>query len=71
MVREAVVNAVMHRNYQHQQPVQLLRYSNRLEVQNPGYSLKTLENLGEPGSQWRNPVIASVLHEMGLASPYL
>ncbi|RLK48864.1 ATP-dependent DNA helicase RecG [Alkalispirillum mobile] len=67
VVREAVVNAVMHRNYQRQQPVQLLRYSNRLEVQNPGYSLKALENLGEPGSQWRNPVIASVLHEMGLA----
>ena len=67
VVREAVVNAVMHRNYQHQQPIQLLRYSNRLEVQNPGYSLKALENLGEPGSQWRNPVIASVLHEMGLA----
>ena len=67
VVREAVVNAVMHRNYQHQQPIQLLRYSNRLEVQNPGYSLKALENLGEPGSLWRNPVIASALHEMGLA----
>jgi len=67
VVREAVVNAVMHRNYQRQQPIQLLRYSNRLEVQNPGYSLKALDNLGEPGSEWRNPVIASVLHEMGLA----
>ncbi|MGM0553381.1 MAG: ATP-binding protein, partial [Pseudomonadota bacterium] len=67
VVREAVVNAVMHRNYQRQQPVQLLRYSNRLEVQNPGYSLKALEELGEAGSLWRNPVIASVLHEMGLA----
>ena len=67
VVREAVVNTVMHRNYLRQQPIQLLRYSNRLEVQNPGYSLKALETLGEPGSQWRNPVIASVLHEMGLA----
>ncbi|MBS3784873.1 MAG: putative DNA binding domain-containing protein [Anaerolineae bacterium] len=67
VVREAVVNAVMHRNYQRQQPIQLLRYSNRMEVQNPGYSLKALENLGEAGSQWRNPVIASVLHDMGLA----
>ena len=67
VVREAVVNALMHRNYRRQQPVQLLRYSNRLEVQNPGYSLKALESLGEPGSQWRNPVIANVLHDMGLA----
>lgn len=67
VVREAIVNAVMHRNYQRHQPIQLVRYSNRLEVSNPGYSLKAMEHLGEPGSEWRNPVIASVLHEMGLA----
>lgn len=67
VVREAIVNAVMHRNYQRQQPIQLRRYSNRLEVQNPGYSLKPMDHLGEPGSLWRNPVIATVLHEMGLA----
>jgi ATP-dependent DNA helicase RecG len=67
VVREAIVNAVMHRNYQRHQPIQLVRYSNRLEVSNPGYSLKAIEQLGEPGSEWRNPVIASVLHEMGLA----
>jgi ATP-dependent DNA helicase RecG len=67
VVREAVVNAVMHRNYQRQQPIQLIRYSNRLEVSNPGYSLKPVERLGDPGTEWRNPMIASVLHEMGLA----
>ena len=67
VVREAIVNAVMHRNYQRHQPTQLVRYSNRLEMSNPGYSLKAIEQLGEPGSEWRNPVIASVLHEMGLA----
>lgn len=67
VVREAIVNALMHRNYQRQQPIQIIRFSNRLEVHNPGYSLKPLERLGEPGTEWRNPVIAQVLHETGYA----
>ena len=67
VVREAIVNALMHRNYQRQQPIQIIRFSNRLEVHNPGYSLKPLEHLGEPGTEWRNPVIAQVLHETGYA----
>jgi ATP-dependent DNA helicase RecG len=67
VIREAVVNAVMHRSYRHHQPVQIIRYSNRLEIRNPGYSLKNEEHLGEPGSQTRNPEIAEVLHETRFA----
>lgn len=67
IVREAIVNALMHRNYQKHQPVQIIRYANRLEIRNPGYSLKPLEQLGEPGSVTRNPKIASVLHDTNLA----
>jgi len=67
VVREAIVNAVMHRNYQVPQPIQILRYSNRLEVRNPGYSLKPQEQLGEPGSITRNSTIAAVLHETDFA----
>lgn len=67
VVREAIVNAVMHRSYRTQAAVQIIRYSNRLEVRNPGFSLKPVEHLGEPGSQSRNPKIASVLYESGLA----
>lgn len=67
VIREAVVNAVMHRSYRQQQPVQIIRYSNRLEIRNPGYSLKNEEHLGEPGSQNRNPKIAEVLHETRFA----
>lgn len=47
--------------------IQILRYANRLELRNPGHSLKSLEQLGEPGSQTRNPRIAAVLHEVHLA----
>ncbi len=67
VIREALVNALMHRNYHVNQPVQIIRYANRLEIRNPGYSLKALEQLGEPGSRPRNPHIAAVLHETPFA----
>lgn len=67
VLREAIVNAVMHRSYRIHGAIQILRYANRLEVRNPGHSLKAEEQLGEPGSQTRNPRIASVLHDVHLA----
>ncbi|QTF92678.1 ATP-binding protein [Halomonas sp. BM-2019] len=67
VIREAIVNAVMHRNYRANQPVQVIRFSNRIEIRNPGYSLKPEEQLGQPGSAWRNPTLATVLHEIGYA----
>lgn len=67
VIREAVVNALMHRSYRSHSPIQIIRYSNRLEIRNPGFSLKSPEHLGEPGSTPRNPKIASVLHETRFA----
>lgn len=67
VIREAIVNAVMHRNYRVQSPIQIIRYSNRLEIINPGFSLKSPDHLGEPGSLTRNPKIATVLHETRFA----
>jgi ATP-dependent DNA helicase RecG len=67
VVREAVVNALMHRSYRTQGPTQIIRYSNRIEIRNPGHSLKSEERLGEPGSETRNPLIAAVLHETAFA----
>ncbi|HEY7770789.1 ATP-binding protein [Longimicrobium sp.] len=63
VVREAIVNALMHRTYRTHGATQIIRYSNRVEIRNPGHSLKPEDQLGEPGSQTRNPVIAAVLHE--------
>jgi ATP-dependent DNA helicase RecG len=67
VIREAVVNAVMHRTYRQHQPIQIIKFSDRIEFRNPGYSLISAEKLGEPGSQTRNPTIAAVLHETGYA----
>lgn len=67
-IREAVVNALMHRNYRTDKTVMIIRYSNRLELHNPGYSLIAEEKLGEPhATQARNPRIADVLHDLNLA----
>lgn len=67
VIREAVVNAIMHRSYRVQGAVQSIRYANRLEIRNPGHSLVAEDRLGEPGSETRNPVIAAVLHDANLA----
>ena len=64
VIREALANAVMHRSYNDHSPIQIVRYSNRLEVINPGFSLKDMASLGTPGSRLRNPAIAAVLHEI-------
>ena len=67
VVREVVANAVMHRDYRKHGSIQLIRYSNRLEIRNPGYSLKAPERLGEPGSDIRNPTIAATLYDLKMA----
>jgi ATP-dependent DNA helicase RecG len=67
VVREVIANAVMHRNYRVHGSIQIIRYANRLEVRNPGFSIKAEERLGEPGSETRNPKIAALLHDLKLA----
>ena len=66
-LREAIVNALIHRSYREHRPTQVIRYDNRIEIINPGYSLKAEDQLGKPGSETRNPFIASVFHETNLA----
>ena len=61
VLREGIVNALMHRSYRSHAPIQIIRYANRVEIRNPGHSLKSPEHLGEPGSVPRNPRIAAVL----------
>ena len=67
VIREAIVNSVMHRSYRIHGATQIIRYANRIEIRNPGHSIKTEEQLGEPGSQTRNPKIAAVLHDLNIA----
>ena len=66
-VREALVNALCHRDYRTHTPTQVIRYSNRIEFRNAGYSLVEEEKLGQPGSASRNSRIARVFREFGVA----
>ncbi|MGM9816165.1 MAG: ATP-binding protein, partial [Lepagella sp.] len=67
VLREAIVNACIHQSLRTHRPIQIIRYSNRIEIINPGFSLKSIESLGEPGSEMRNPTIGSIFHETNLA----
>jgi len=64
-VREAIVNAVAHRDYTSTGSVQVMLFADRLEVWNPGAlpSALTLQKLREPhGSFPANPLLAEPLY---------
>ena len=70
-VREAILNALVHRDYSiHTEgmPIQLTIYSDRLEITNPGglYGRLTLDTLGKVQPDTRNPVIAIALEVMDI-----
>lgn len=70
-VREAVLNALVHRDYSiytEGMPVQLIIFSDRLEVINPGglYGRLTIDMLGKAQPDTRNPVLATALEVMGV-----
>lgn len=67
VIREALANALMHRDYRVDQAIQIIRYSNRIEFHNPGYSLKPFDELGQSGSLTRNGKIAAVFHDLKFA----
>ncbi len=67
VLREALVNAMTHRSYREYRPTQVIRYDNRIEITNSGYSLKPEDELGQPGSIVRNQIISTVFHETNLA----
>ena len=67
VMREAVVNMLMHRDYRHGQYTQIIRYNNRIEICNSGCSLKPDDMLGMKGSVTRNDTIARVCHDTKLA----
>ena len=67
VMREAVVNSIMHRSYRMNRPTQIIRYDNRIEITNGGYSLKDQDSIGIAGSYTRNLHIATIFHETNLA----
>ena len=65
-VREAIVNALVHRDYSvHTEgmPIQLIMFEDRMEIRNPGgiYGRIKIDQLGKVQPDTRNPVIAFTL----------
>ena len=70
-VREALLNAFVHRDYSsltEGMPIQILMFSDRLEIRSPGglYGRIRIEQLGTSQPDTRNPVLASALEALGL-----
>lgn len=70
-VRELLMNAVLHRNYQSTAPIRFYQFSDRIEVQNPGglYGEASAENFPRVNT-YRNPVIAEAMHTLGYVNRF-
>lgn len=69
-VREAVLNALVHRDYSlHTEgmPIQLVMYTDRLEIVNPGglYGRLTVDQLGSAQPDTRNPMLVTAMETLG------
>jgi Putative ATP-dependent DNA helicase recG C-terminal/SIR2-like domain len=67
-VKELVVNALVHRDYERPEPIRITVSDENLQVTSPGGLLAELsvERLGQPGVKaYRNPVVADVMYGTG------
>ena len=65
-LREAIVNAVVHRNYMNEEPTQIAIYDDRVEIISPGRLVSglSLESALNGKSVSRNPILAKVFRLM-------
>lgn len=70
-LRELLMNAVMHRNYDSNSPIRFHAFSDHIEIQSPGglYGEATRENFPTRGS-YRNPVIAEAMKSLGFVNRF-
>ena len=70
-LRELLMNAVMHRNYESNTPVRFYVFSDHLEIQSPGglYGEATKNNFPTQNS-YRNPVIAEAMKSLGFVNRF-
>ena len=70
-LRELLMNAVMHRNYESNTPVLFYVFSDHIEIQSPGglYGEATESNFPTRNS-YRNPVIAEAMKSLGFVNRF-
>lgn len=69
-LREAVLNALLHRDYSihtENMPIQLIMFHDRVEIRNPGglYGRLTVDQLGKMQPDTRNPAIVTAMESLG------
>lgn len=67
-IRELIINAAVHRNYQMTSSIQVAVYDDRVEITSPGtlYGSLTIEEAVDGHSALRNPVLARTLEKIGV-----
>lgn len=70
-VREILMNAIMHRSYESNAPVQFYWYEDRIDIQSPGglYGMAAPENFPRQ-TDYRNPVIAEAMATLGYVNHF-
>lgn len=70
-LRELLMNAVMHRNYESNTPVRFYVFSNHIEIHSPGglYGEATKSNFPMRNS-YRNPVVAEAMKSLGFVNRF-
>ena len=72
-LRQLAYNAIMHRSYEGTNaPVRIYWYRERVEIQNPGglYGAVTPENVFEGVTDYRNPLVAEIMYNLGFAQRF-
>ena len=69
--RELLMNAIMHRDYEGNAPIQFYEYDDRIEIQNPGglYGKVSPDNFPNV-SDYRNPFIAEAMKVLGYVNRF-
>jgi len=68
-VRELLMNAVMHRDYQSNAPIRFYWFSDRIEIQNPGGLYGNATNFPNQ-NDYRNPKIAEAMKTLGYVNRF-
>ena len=72
-LRQLAHNAVMHRSYEGTNtPVRVHWFADRVEITSPGglYGRITPENFGTGDTDYRNPLLAEIMHHLGFAQRF-
>ena len=72
-LRQLAYNAVMHRSYEGTHtPVRVYWYADRVEIASPGglYGRMTRESFGTGDTDYRNPLLAEIMHHLGFAQRF-